>query len=239
MEKVKHDTHISQRFNEELEEIRNLVMAMGGVVEQMIADANQALVTGDSALAEKVRAADRKVNEFELSIDEQCAKVMARRQPAASDLRLLISSIKIINDLERMGDQAEKVGIIGTRLGQTEGAEWGRHALERMCGNVRRMSRDALDAYARHDADLAFAVARDDQTVDRDYEAITRQAITVMMEDPRTIRTALDVLWTARAVERIGDHAKNVAEFVVYLVHGTDIRHASIDEKEQEVRRNG
>lgn len=239
MDKLKLDTHISQRFNEELEAIRNLVLAMGGLVEEMIGDATEALATGESALADKVRAADRRVNEFELQIDEQCARVMARRQPTAGDLRLLIATIKIINDLERMGDQAEKVGIIGTRLGQAEGAEWGRHALERMSGNARRMARDALDAYARHDAELAFAVARGDQTIDRDYEAITRQAITVMMEDPRTIRTALDVLWTARAVERIGDHAKNVAEFVVYLVHGTDIRHASIDEKEREVKRNG
>jgi phosphate transport system protein len=239
MDKIKHDTHISQRFNEELEEIRNQVLAMGGVVEEMIADATLALTSGDSALEGKVRTADRRVNELEMSIDQQCATVMARRQPTAGDLRLLIATIKIINDLERMGDQAEKVGIIGTRLGQTAGAEWGRHALVRMCDNVRRMSRDALDAYARQDTGLAFAVAREDRTVDHDYEAITRQAMTVMMEDPRTIRTALDVLWTARAIERIGDHAKNVAEFVVYLVEGTDIRHAPIDEKEQEFRRKG
>lgn len=226
MDKVKIDQHISQRYNEELEAVRNLVLTMGGIVEQMLADAVRALVEGDVALSEQVRITDRQVNDLELQIDDQCARVMARRQPAASDLRLLIATIKIVNDLERMGDQAEKVAVLAARLASHEHGNWGRNELEHSGQLVRRMVRDALDAYARHDVDLAYAVTRDDKRVDAEYEALTRQAITFMMEDPRTIRRSLDVLWSARAIERIGDHAKNVAEFVVYLVKGEDIRHA-------------
>ena len=227
MEKLKIDQHISQKYNEELEAVRNLVLSMGGIVEQMLADAVRALVEGDVALSEHVRATDRKVNDLELQIDDQCARVMARRQPAASDLRLLIATIKIVNDLERMGDQAEKVAILAARLSDQEPGTWGRRELEHVGQLVRRMVRDSLDAYARHDVELAYAVTRDDKRVDMEYEALTRQAITFMMEDPRTIRRSLDVLWSARAIERIGDHAKNVAEFVVYLVKGEDIRHAA------------
>ncbi len=226
MEKLKIDQHISQKYNEELEAVRNLVLAMGGLVEQMLADAVRALVEGDVALSEQVRATDRRVNDLEMQIDDQCARVMARRQPTASDLRLLIATIKIVNDLERMGDQAEKVAILAARLSDGEPGTWGRRELEHVGQLVRRMVRDSLDAYARHDVDLAYAVTRDDKRVDSEYEALTRQAITFMMEDPRTIRRSLDVLWSARAIERIGDHAKNVAEFVVYLVKGEDIRHA-------------
>jgi phosphate transport system protein len=226
MEKLKIDQHISQKYNEELEAVRNLVLSMGGTVEQMLADAVRALVEGDIALSEHVRATDRKVNDLEMQIDDQCARVMARRQPAASDLRLLIATIKIVNDLERMGDQAEKVAILAARLSDQEPGTWGRRELEHVGQLVRRMVRDSLDAYARHDVELAYAVTRDDKKVDLEYEALTRQAITFMMEDPRTIRRSLDVLWSARAIERIGDHAKNVAEFVVYLVKGEDIRHA-------------
>jgi phosphate transport system protein len=229
MEKLKIDQHISQKYNEELEAVRNLVLSMGGIVEQMLTDAVRALVEGDVALSEQVRATDRKVNDLELQIDDQCARVMARRQPAASDLRLLIATIKIVNDLERMGDQAEKVAILAARLSDQEPGTWGRRELEHVGQLVRRMVRDALDAYARHDVELAYAVTRDDKRVDSEYEALTRQAITFMMEDPRTIRRSLDVLWSARAIERIGDHAKNVAEFVVYLVRGEDIRHAPHD----------
>ena len=229
MEKLKIDQHISQKYNEELEAVRNLVLSMGGIVEQMLTDAVRALVEGDVALSEQVRATDRKVNDLEMQIDDQCARVMARRQPAASDLRLLIATIKIVNDLERMGDQAEKVAILAARLSDQEPGTWGRRELEHVGQLVRRMVRDALDAYARHDVELAYAVTRDDKKVDSEYEALTRQAITFMMEDPRTIRRSLDVLWSARAIERIGDHAKNVAEFVVYLVKGEDIRHAPRD----------
>ena len=230
MEKHKIDQHISQKYNEELEAIRNLVLSMGGIVEQMLTDAVRALVEGDVALSEQVRATDRKVNDLELQIDDQCARVMARRQPAASDLRLLIATIKIVNDLERMGDQAEKVAILAARLSDQEPGTWGRRELEHVGQLVRRMVRDSLDAYARHDVELAYAVTRDDKRVDSEYEALTRQAIIFMMEDPRTIRRSLDVLWSARAIERIGDHAKNVAEFVVYLVKGEDIRHAPHDD---------
>lgn len=232
MEKLKIDQHISQKYNEELEAVRNLVLSMGGIVEQMLADAVRAMVEGDVALSEHVRATDRRVNDLELQIDDQCARVMARRQPAASDLRLLIATIKIVNDLERMGDQAEKVAILAARLSDQEPGTWGRRELEHVGQLVRRMVRDSLDAYARHDVELAYAVTRDDKRVDSEYEALTRQAITFMMEDPRTIRRSLDVLWSARAIERIGDHAKNVAEFVVYLVKGEDIRHAPHDSAE-------
>ncbi len=236
MDKLNLDSHISQQFNEELEEIRNHVMAMGGLVEQQTADAVRAVVEGDSTLGRRVAEDDHKVNELELVIDEECNRILARRQPAASDLRLIFAIIKTITDLERIGDEAEKIGWLATRLAETERPAGGYGQLENLGNRVRGQLRTALDAFVRMDPTAAVEVAREDSKVDREYEAILRQGITFMMEDPRTIRRILDVIWCARALERIGDHSKNICEYVVYLVSGKDVRHASTDEIERELR---
>lgn len=236
MDKLNLDHHISQQFNEELEEIRNHVMTMGGLVEQQTADAVQALVDGDGALGQRVVEDDRKVNDFELLVDEKCNRILARRQPAASDLRLIFAIIKTITDLERIGDEAEKIGYLATRLAEAERPANAYGELEHLGNQVRSMLRTALDAFVRMDPAAAVQVAKEDKKADREYEAILRQCITFMMEDPRSIRRVLDVMWCARALERIGDHSKNICEYVVYLVHGKDVRHAAIEEMEREIR---
>ncbi|HEX7030057.1 MAG TPA: phosphate signaling complex protein PhoU [Gammaproteobacteria bacterium] len=236
MDKLNIDHHISQRFNEELEEIRNHVMTMGGLVEQQIAAAIQALVDGDSELGQRVVRDDHKVNNLEVTIDEECNRILARRQPAASDLRLIVAIIKTITDLERIGDEAEKIGYLATRLAEVERPGNAYSELEHLGNHVRHMLRTALDAFARMNPDAAVDVAREDSKVDREYEAIIRQCITFMMEDPRTIRRVLDMIWCARALERIGDHAKNICEYVIYLVHGKDVRHIDIEDVEREIR---
>lgn len=234
MDKLNIDHHISHRYNQELENVRNLVLTMGGVVEKQIADAITALTDGDSELGEKVIRDDHKVNELEVRIDEECNRILARRHPTASDLRLVVAIIKTITDLERIGDEAEKIGYLATKLAQYPSGNNYRE-IENIGNFVRQMVHDALDAFARVDSEAALKVGRADESVDKDYESILRQYITFMMEDPRTIRRVLDAMWCARALERIGDHAKNIGEYVVYLVHGKDVRHTSIEDMEREI----
>jgi len=229
MDKIDIGHHISQRFNEELEDVRHRVLAMGGLVEQQLTDALQAMVTGDSRLADEVIKNDHKVNGFEVSIDEECTQILARRQPAATDLRLIVAVIKTITDLERIGDEVEKVARMASQLAEMEGKKEQYIEIEHLGHHVRQMLHDALDAFARTDADAALKVAHEDDKVDREYEALMRQLSTFMMEDPRSIRRALDMMWTARALERIGDHSRNICEYVIYLVKGKDVRHTSLD----------
>lgn len=228
--------HISQQFNAELEEIRNLVMSMGGLVEHQLSDALTALIEGNAELGEQVITNDHKVNGLEVNIDEECSRVLARRQPTAGDLRLVVAVIKTITDLERIGDQAERVGRMAVRLVDAEIKQSHYVELQHIGNHVREMLHDALDAFARMDAEAALAVAREDVKVDKEYESIMRQLMTYMMEDPRTITRVLDVMWAARALERIGDHARNICEYVIYLVKGKDVRHVSLDQMEEEVR---
>ena len=228
--------HISRQFNEELEEIRNKVLAMGGLVEEQIENATAALVSGDVEQAEGVISRDYMVNAYEVAIDEECIQVLARRQPAAGDLRLLVAVIKTITDLERIGDQAEKVGRMAIHLADMERPKNQYSELQHLGDQVRKMLRGALDAFARMDAEAAANVAQEDLKVDSEYDAIMRQMITFMMEDPRTVKRTLDTMWSARALERIGDHARNICEYVVYLVKGKDVRHITLEELSKEAR---
>lgn len=235
MDKLNLTHHISQKFNEELEDVRNRVLAMGGLVEQQIVDALRALTEGDSELGRAIEQHDYKVNQLEVAIDEECSRILARRQPAASDLRLILAIIKTITDLERIGDEAEKIGRFAARLAEQERPNTNYREIEHLGNHVRTMLHDALDAFARLDAEAAVRVAKEDERVDGEYDALSRQSITFMMEDPRTIRRVLDVMWSARALERIGDHAKNICEYVIYLVRGKDVRHSGFEAMEREV----
>ena len=226
--------HISQQFNDELEAIRHKVLAMGGLVEEQIENATVALVSGDVEQAEGVISRDYQVNAFEVAIDEESIQVLARRQPAAGDLRLIVAVIKTITDLERMGDQAEKVARMAIHLADMERPKNQYSELEHLSEQVCKMLHGALDAFARMDAEAAAKVAQQDLKVDTEYDAIMRQMITFMMEDPRNVKRTLDTMWSARALERIGDHARNICEYVIYLVKGKDVRHISLDELSKE-----
>ena len=234
--KLDINTHISRQYNEELEDIRTRVLQMGGLVEKHTEQALIALLKGDAELGETVSTNDYLVNKMEVGIDEECNQIIARRQPAASDLRLVMTVIKVITDLERIGDEADKIARMAVRLAGEERPKNNYQEIQFLGNHVQRMVHDALDAFARLDTDAALRVAREDRQVDKEYEGVMRQMITYMMEDPRTITRVLNVIWAARALERIGDHARNICEYVIYLVKGKDIRHISLDQVERELR---
>jgi len=225
--------HISRQFNQELEDLRKDVMTMGGLAEQMIADAIGALIDGDSARAEQVIERDHQVNDMEKDIDQQCIQILARRQPTASDLRLVMAIIKTVNDIERVGDEAEQIAKMAIRLVGRDRPRGNYGELETMGGHVRSMVRDALNGFARLEPEVAIALKRQDQKVDAEYEAILRQYYSYLMEEPRNTSRILDSIWVARSLERIGDHAKNIGEYIVYMVEGKDIRRASAEEIEK------
>jgi len=236
MDKNSISHHISRQFNEELEDIRTKALAMGGLVEEQIIFALESLVTGNVDHAELVISRDYQVNAMEVAIDEESVQILARRQPAAGDLRLLIAVIKTITDLERIGDQAERIGRMAIHLAEMERPKSQYTELANMGERVRNMLNAALDAFARMDAEAAVAVAQQDPKIDSEYDAIMRQMITFMMEDPRNVRRTLDIMWSARALERIGDHARNICEYVIFLVKGKDVRHTSLEQMEKEAR---
>lgn len=227
------DHHISHKYNEELEQLRNRVLNMGGLVEQQCRDALQALVGRDALLAETVATSDHKVNQLEVEINAECTDILARRQPAASDLRMLVAIIRMTADLERIGDEAEKIGRLAVKL--AEGHEKQSYYVEpnHLGDSVLEMLRGALDAFARLDVEAAIRVAARDPEIDREFESLTRLLITHMMEQPRVVKSMLQVNWCARALERIGDHAVNLCEEVIYLVKGSDVRHLSQREIEE------
>ena len=222
--------HISRQFNEELEDIRNKVMQMGGIVESQLGRAIKALVEGNTTLAKQVVTDDYRVNALEVEIDEECTRIVARRQPAASDLRLVMAVIKTITDLERIGDEAKRVARMVEEELNGAMAEDVRHELEHMGNLVREMLQMVLDAFARTDVETAVRVVKFDNRVDVKYVSITRQLMTYMAQDPKSIPRILNILWAARAMERMGDRCGNIAEYIFYLVHGRDIRHTEVDD---------
>ncbi|KFI21915.1 phosphate signaling complex protein PhoU [Nitrosococcus oceani] len=228
--------HTYRQYDKELEDIRTRVLAMGGLVERQIAEAVDALVSGDVEKAEAVISQDYRVNAMDVSIDEECTQILARRQPTAGDLRLVMAVIKTIADLERIGDGAERIGRTTVRLSEREKPANIFDSISSLSSHALGILRDSLDAFARMDAEAALAVAARDTQVDARYESILRQLITYMMEDPRNISWAVELIWVARALERIGDHACNICEYVIYLVKGKDVRHTSLEGMEQIVR---
>ena len=222
--------HISKRYNKDLENLRSSVLTMGGMVEQQLSKAIEAIVSGDSELGLKVANDDYKVNKLEVNIDEECSRILATRAPAAGDLRLIVAIIKTITDLERIGDEAEKIGFLASQLAVMDRPSDSYRELKNLGNHVLQMVRDAMNAFARLDVQASYAVVREDEEVDREYESISRQGITFMMEDAHNIKRVMNVTWVARALERIGDHAKNICEYVIYMVEGRDVRHTDIVE---------
>ena len=226
--------HISGNFNQELENVRNHVLAMGGLVEQQLNSALDAVNDSNAELAKKVEIGDYKVNAMEVSIDEECTRIIAKRQPAASDLRLVVAIAKTIADLERIGDEARRIAKVA--LESTAKDQQGLLGnIDNMGRHVSQMLHDVLDAFARMDAEAAFQVHKEDVKVDREYEALTRQIMTYMMEDPRSIPKVMDLVWSVRSLERIGDRCQNIAEYVIYFVKGKDIRHIAQDDIERDI----
>ncbi|MCL1143390.1 phosphate signaling complex protein PhoU [Shewanella gaetbuli] len=235
MEKMNLNKHISGQFNAELDDIRNRVLAMGGLVERQLEQALDALAGLDAELAQKVIQGDHKVNGMEVAIDEECTRIIAKRQPAASDLRLIIAISKTITDLERIGDACVRIAKAAVEK-RTKNQEPLLVSIESMGRHATRTLHSTLDALARMDAEQAFELHKEDAKLDKEYEGIIRQLMTYMMEDPRSIPGVLDVLWAARAVERVGDRCKNICEYVIFYVKGKDVRHTSYEDMEKDLQ---
>jgi len=216
--------HISGQFNVELESIRTHVLTMGGLVEQQLSFAMQAVNKQDIELARKVVRDDHKVNAMEVSIDEACTRIIAKRQPAAKDLRLIMAIIKTITDLERIGDVATKMAYVAIESPSSKESQF-QVSLEPLCRNAIAMLHQVLDAFARMDVEAAAEVYKLDDKLDKEYEAVIRQLMTFMMEDPKNIPHILQVMWSARAIERVGDRCQNICEYIIYFVKGKDVRH--------------
>jgi phosphate transport system protein len=231
--------HISKAFEADLDTTRTRVLQMGGLVESQILAAINAYATGSAELVAQVIENDTRVNGYEVAIDGACNHIVVKRQPAANDLRLIMAISKIVTDLERCGDEAAKIARMAKSIHEHGAQHAQRFPSVRHAAQIAvKMLRQALDAFARLDAASAAEVLKEDSAIDDEFRSVLRQLITYMMEDPRTITAALDIVWVAKAIERIGDHAKNVAEQVIYIVKGTDIRHISFADVEREIARD-
>ncbi len=224
------DKHLSSQFDADLNAVSSKVLEMGGLVEAQITEAIHALNEFDREAAERVIANEDRLNLMEVEIDEECGNIIARRQPAARDLRLLMSISKTITNLERAGDEAEKIAKRVRRLADEPIARGVNIAEIKVSGEMAvTILRRALDAFARLDTVAAAQIVKDDKEIDLEFRAFVRKLVSYMQEDPRTISVGLDFLFIAKAIERVGDHAKNVAEFIIYIVKGTDVRHQPRD----------
>jgi len=237
MDKNSLTGHISSQFNEELQSLRNQILRMGGLVEQALKDGLNAVIDVNTETVQSLFDTERLINEAEVQIDEECSQIIVRRQPAAGGLRVILMISKLTTDLERIGDEVIKLAHTTITLSESDfkAAKKMTHRLRHLGDHVSGMIRMALDSFARMDVDMATQVWHEDQIANEEYEALVRGYITNMMEDPRTIKQCIDLLWVARSLERIGDHTKNIGEYVVYIVKGVDIRHVPMPEAEKEL----
>lgn len=235
-----HGEHSSKQYDLDLETIRNKVLLMGGLVENQFRDALACFKSGNITQAEQVRKSDENVNDLEVSLDEACSHLIVKRQPAANDLRIVMATIKVITDLERVGDEATKIARAAKSITERGATTINHYETVRLMAAIAgTMLHDALDAFARLDEKQAVRLIARDEEVDHEFRSVMRSLITFMMEDPRTISGALDTLWVAKAIERIGDHAKNIAEYVIYIVGGKDIRHTDYAAEQLDEITNG
>jgi len=234
----KTSQHISQRYDDELAAVKSQLFEMGGIVEKQVTDAIKALLEVDSELAERVVLDDARINDMEVAVDEDCGLILARRQPAARDLRLVLTIIKTTTDLERIGDEARKMAKQAITLAEEGKAPRGYVEIRHIGEHVAKMLSQSLDCLARQDVELALKVAQEDKAVDLEYASAIREMMTYMMEDPRSISRVMSIMWSLRALERIGDHARNIAEHVIYLVKGDDVRHVGLKQMAKTVHDN-
>lgn len=221
--------HISSEFNEELEALRRSTLEMGGLVEEQLASALKFFASQDSSLLSDIESIEQKINAAEIDLDDQVESLIVRRQPIASDLRLVLAVSKIVRDLERIGDELEKVGSLSLESFDSADSV-GITEIQRIAEQVAKMLSESLTAFARLDLDLARDIFERERKVDKVYQSALRSLATFMIEDPRNIGSVLNIVWIARSLERVGDHATNIAEYVIYLVQGVDVRHPSINE---------
>ena len=236
MDKPQLEQHISHRFDSDLEAIKSHVLGMGGLVERQIEDALIAIVDADSGKVEEILVREKQVNAMEVSVDDEATRILVKRQPAASDLRMVLVITKTVRDLERIGDESKKIAKLALKLTEEGAAPRGYYELRHIGATVREMLHDSLDAFARLDLEIALGVVRRDKTVDQEYRSATRELVTYMMEDPRSISRVMNIMWALRALERIGDHSRNIAEYVFYLAKGKDLRHEGLENIESTVR---
>lgn len=235
---VHFEAHTLQKFDDELNRLLTQMLEMGGLVQKQLSDALDAIEQMDSELADQVEEAEETVNKFEVDIDRTCANIIAMRQPAASDLRMILAIGKVVRDLERIGDEAAKVAQIAKLIIEDDSKSIGTLQVRHVGGYVQQMLKQVLDAYSRFDVDEAVMVARKDDQVDEEYRGAMRELVTHMMEDPRKISQVLNLMWAIRSLERIGDHATNVAEQLIYSVRGVDVRHTSLKQLRKRVKRS-
>lgn len=229
--------HTSRQYDAELESVRERVLLMGDLVGKQVKLAIESLGGRDTALMDRIIADDHRVNALEVGIDESCTRIIARRQPTAGDLRMVVMIIKTITDLERIGDEAKKIAFTAKNLAHKKSLTLPRFDKIKHVANLTLdMLHQSLDAFAKLDISAVAQIVRQDEQVDEEFRAVMRYLVTYMMEDPRTISSALEILFVAKAIERIGDHAKNMSEYVVYMVKGRDVRHVTVEEIEREVR---
>ncbi|WP_448546748.1 phosphate signaling complex protein PhoU [Thalassotalea fusca] len=226
MDNLNIGRHISGQFNEDLENVINHVMNMGGLVEKQLSDALASVYNSDEDLAKRVHSNDYKINNLEVSIDDECTRIIAKRQPAAGDLRLIMAIVKTIADLERIGDEAEKIASVALESFSSDSKDLLMN-LDNLGRNVLECLQATLDAFTRMDVEAAIKTHGNDDKIDREYEALMRQLMTYMMEEPRQIPQIMSVIWSARALERIGDRCQNICEYIIYFVKGKVVRHTS------------
>ena len=225
----KLDSHIYKPYEDELGRVRTRFMQMGGLVEQQLIEATRAIDEVDSGIAELVLEKESAIDDMEMELDEACTQIIARRQPVASDLRSILATNRCVNDLERIGDEAKKIARMAISLAAEGDSTRGYKEVRHISAAVSKMLNEALDAFARLDYEAALKIMDLDKSIDEDYQSAVRELITFMMEDPRSISRMINILWVLRSLERIGDHAKNICEAIVYIVKGKDIRHGNRD----------